>query len=358
MKRGSWRVAFWLALSCSCASFLCAHPVSAKRHKGDAKKSVEALFARAKALENLMSPDTPPYLLRIRIVGVGQLGAYPEGSYTVRFLAPTQFRQDRVFGQWQFSAGANGDAKKQWSSQTTAHGLPTTSDGLLEAAFMFAASYAYDDPTAYGDPRSPELWRKNDFQITSRAEAGLTMTCAERRKPYWQTCFDATTGAVVAALDDSGLVFQYSNFEVWGTHLVPKQVIVFANRAPILEAQVVTLESLPADQAKSAAFAPPPGAKLPASPTPHCQAKQAHLIYEARPDYPHSAGSPAGDGTVGLWGMIDEAGKVSDVIVVQSAGPAFDHAAIEAVKQWRYSPLTICGEPSAFPSTFQVSFRP
>lgn len=80
-----------------------------------ANKVVAALFSRAKTLENLMAADTPPYWLRIRVVGVGQLGAYPDGSYTVRFLSLTQFRQGRVFGQRQFFAGANGDTKREWS---------------------------------------------------------------------------------------------------------------------------------------------------------------------------------------------------------------------------------------------------
>lgn len=223
---------------------------------------------------------------------------------------------------------------------------------------MFAASYAYDDPTAYGDPAMLEQSHKSSYTITSRTKDGLTMTCTERRTPYWEVCFDAATGVAVAAVDNTGLVSQFSDFQVWGTHLVPKHVIVFANNAPILEAQVETLEALPADQATASAFAPPSEARFQESAPSHCQVKQAHILDKVRPDYPRSAGSPAGDGTVGLWGMIDETGKVSDVIVVQSAGPAFDQAAIAAVRQWRYSPLTICGQPSAFPGTFQVSFRP
>lgn len=162
----------------------------------------------------------------------------------------------------------------------------------------------------------------------------------------------------MAAVDNTGLFFQFSDFQAWGAHLVPKQLIVFANNAPILGAQVETLEALPVDQAKASAFAPPSEARFQGSAPFHCQIEQAHILNEARPDYPHSAGAPAGDGTVGLWGRIDETGKVSDVIVVQSAGPAFDDAAIKAVKQWRYRPLTICGAPAAITNVFQVSFRP
>lgn len=318
---------------------------------GDKDKDAEALFSRAKMLENLMAPDTPPYLLRIRVVGVGQLGAYPGGTYTFRFLSPSQFRQDRAFGQSRSSVGANGDAKKQWLSGTT-------SLGVLEYVFGAAASYAYDNPTAYGDPAALEQSHKNSYKITSQTKNGLTMTCTERRAPYWKVCFDATTGAAVAALDQTGLLSQYSDFQVWGTHLVPKQVIVFANNAPILEAHVETLEALSANQANASAFAPPSEAQFQGSTPSHCQIEQAHILNEVRPDYPHSEGLPAGDGIVGIWGIIDETGKISDVIIVRSAGLAFDQAAVAAVRQWSYSPATICGNPVATTSNFQVSFRP
>jgi TonB family protein len=335
-------------------ALMCVSACSSRAYaNGDKKKTqdVEALFARAKALENLEAPDTPPYLLRIHVVGLGQLSAYPEGTYTTRFLSPAQFRQDRVFGNRQFSAGANGDAKKQWSSGRT-------SLGLLEAVFMAVTSYAYDDPTAYGDPAAPEQWRKADFNVTTLNKDGLTMTCAERRIPtYWQVCFDATTGAAVAALDDSGLLFQYSDFEEWGTHLVPKRAIVFANNAPILEADVETLEALPAAQSQVSAFMPPSDATLPSRPPPDCKSDTAHLIKEVKPDYPRSAGSPKNGGVVVFWGIINETGNISEVIIVNSAGTAFDEAALAAVKQSQYRPATVCSEPVAIEGSFRVVFR-
>ncbi len=283
-----------------CVALMCAR-LSYSNTGGDTNKRVQELFAHAKTLENLMAPGTPPYLLRIRVVGVGQLGAYPEGTYTLRFLSPSQFRQDRAFGQSQFSAGANGDAKRVWFSGTT-------STALLEDAFMEAASYAYDN-TAYGDPATLEQSQKNSYKITSRTKNGLTMTCAERRIPYWQVCFDAATGVTVAAVDNTGLVSQFSDFQVWGTHLVPKQLIVFANNAPILEAHVETLEALPEDQAKGSAFAPPSEARFQGSAPSHCQIEQAHILNEARPDYPHLAGRPVTEPSGSGAGLMRLAGS-------------------------------------------------
>ncbi len=44
---------------------------------------------------------------------------------------------------------------------------------------------------------------------------------------------------------------------------------------------------------------------------------------------------------------VTDNGAVDDVVVVQSGGPAFDAAAVEAVRQWRFSPARVDGVPAA-----------
>jgi protein TonB len=53
---------------------------------------------------------------------------------------------------------------------------------------------------------------------------------------------------------------------------------------------------------------------------------------------------------------VDERGHVESVKVLRSAG-LLDGAAIDAVKQWRYSPLTLNGRPTAFVLTVTVQFH-
>jgi TonB family protein len=43
-------------------------------------------------------------------------------------------------------------------------------------------------------------------------------------------------------------------------------------------------------------------------------------------------------GTVVLDAIIKADGSIGDVMVLQPLGPLFDREAIQAVKQWRYSP--------------------
>ena len=52
-------------------------------------------------------------------------------------------------------------------------------------------------------------------------------------------------------------------------------------------------------------------------------------------------------GKVILEAEVDERGVVTDVRVVRSV-PLLDDAAVRAVEEWRYQPLVLNGQPSAF----------
>ncbi len=330
-----------LALLCGSA---CAFASHAKTDKKQQAEDAHTLFQHASELGDITAPGTPPYLLRIRFRGVGQLRGYPGGTREVRFASPTEFRLDQTYGDSRFASGAHGDDKKQW------HSGDTKPPALVESVFGRGMSDVYG-------PSYLQFPSGSKPKVTERTVNGLSMNCVEQKTPaYFEACLDATTGALIVQEDSDGFVCQYSEFRSWGSHLVPGEILVFANNAPILEATVETLEALPSDQAEASAFAPPPDAKFPAPSPPHCQVEQARLVNEVRPDYPHSTDSPKNNGLVVLWGFIDETGRVSDLIVIQSAGATFDQAAIEAVKKWQYSPTKICDQPVRNDGTFRVAF--
>ena len=56
-----------------------------------------------------------------------------------------------------------------------------------------------------------------------------------------------------------------------------------------------------------------------------------------------------------LEALIAEDGEVRDVRVLRSA-PLFDQSAITAVRQWRFSPTLLNGEPVPLVMTVTVSF--
>lgn len=73
------------------------------------------------------------------------------------------------------------------------------------------------------------------------------------------------------------------------------------------------------------------------------------------PVYPPIAIQARSEGTVILEAVIDETGTVRDVTVIRSV-PLLDRAAIDAVRQWRYSPTRLNNVPVAIIMTVSVTF--
>ena len=83
--------------------------------------------------------------------------------------------------------------------------------------------------------------------------------------------------------------------------------------------------------------------------------KAPALIERVEPEYPPLAVRAQVQGVVILEAVVDPQGRVEDVRVLRSI-PLLDNAAIAAVRQWRYSPLLLNGEPERFVLTVTVSF--
>ena len=65
---------------------------------------------------------------------------------------------------------------------------------------------------------------------------------------------------------------------------------------------------------------------------------QIQLLKKVDPIYPPVMVAAKRGGTVVVDATIKPDGSIDDVMVLQSLGPLFDRAAIQAVKQWRYTP--------------------
>jgi len=102
--------------------------------------------------------------------------------------------------------------------------------------------------------------------------------------------------------------------------------------------------------------APPP--PKPATPTRIKQGGNvtaASLISQTKPTYPPLARQARIQGTVVLHAIINKEGQVAQLEVI-SGHPLLVQSAIEAVKQWRYKPTQLNGEPVEVDTTIQVTF--
>jgi periplasmic protein TonB len=107
-----------------------------------------------------------------------------------------------------------------------------------------------------------------------------------------------------------------------------------------------------------------PGIEVPPPPPPPVKrepirvggaVKAPALLERVEPDYPGIAVRARVQGVVILEAVVDREGRIEDVRVLRSI-PLLDRAAIAAVRQWRYSPLLVSGQPESFVLTVTVRF--
>jgi protein TonB len=84
--------------------------------------------------------------------------------------------------------------------------------------------------------------------------------------------------------------------------------------------------------------------------------QQAQLIARLQPRYPPLALQTRKEGTVVLHAVISRDGRITALEVV-SGHPLLVQAALDAVRQWRYRPTYLGGEPVEVETTITVIFR-
>src|SRR5262245_47250947 len=107
---------------------------------------------------------------------------------------------------------------------------------------------------------------------------------------------------------------------------------------------------------------PPPPPPAPQAPRPAAPVRiggnisTPALVKRVEPTYPDVAIMAKVGGMVILEAVVDANGSVESVKVLRSV-KFLDNAAIEAVKQWKYSPLILNGVPTSFVLTVTLNFR-
>lgn len=81
--------------------------------------------------------------------------------------------------------------------------------------------------------------------------------------------------------------------------------------------------------------------------------KMPTLVRHVPAEYPEAARAAGREAEVVLQLVVDEAGKVRDVRVAQSAGPDFDEPALAAARQFEFAPAEVDGKPA----TVQIDYH-
>jgi len=83
---------------------------------------------------------------------------------------------------------------------------------------------------------------------------------------------------------------------------------------------------------------------------------QGNLISQTRPTYPPIAKAARVSGTVVLQATISKSGTITNLRVI-SGNAMLQQAALDAVRQWRYKPYLLNGDPVEVDTTVNVVFN-
>jgi protein TonB len=80
------------------------------------------------------------------------------------------------------------------------------------------------------------------------------------------------------------------------------------------------------------------------------------LLTKVQPDYPKVARQARLEGKVTVQAVIGLDGSVESVEVMRSTSSLFEGAALDAVRQWKYRPATMGGQPVRVYFVVEVGF--
>ena len=83
---------------------------------------------------------------------------------------------------------------------------------------------------------------------------------------------------------------------------------------------------------------------------------QGLVIHRVQPIYPQMAKIARVQGAVVLAAIIGKDGTIQNLHVLSTASPLLNQAALDAVKQWRYRPYILNGEPVEVDTQITVNF--
>ena len=82
-----------------------------------------------------------------------------------------------------------------------------------------------------------------------------------------------------------------------------------------------------------------------------------HATYSPDPTYPEKERRARHQGAVALTLVVGPDGLPRDIKISRTLSPEFDKAAIDAVKNWKFTPATRNSKPVAVEIDVQVAFR-
>lgn len=183
----------------------------------------------------------------------------------------------------------------------------------------------------------------------------VTLTLAQRYADSDLYCFSQDQPVLRSTSVDGADQTIFNGIVIFQGHAIAKDIVMEHRGKPLLIVHVETIE--PISQANEAQFVPPSDAvKIPTDEITLPKATANALrVFEVGPVYPVSAKANHVDGTVVVQATIGKDG--SAIAATAVSGPReLRQASVDGVRQWRFRPFLIMGEPVEVETQLEIVY--
>jgi len=276
--------------------------------------------------------ELPSFRLKANVT-IDNDGKPLEGSYTLLWNGPDQWREELVFpGFSEIKVGGKGVVATKRNVDFT----PLRVEQVYQTL-------------SYGHTRLLPEPGQQVKRVHDRTVRGTKVECfdiRDKERSVNQVCIDPSSGTWLREgfFEDSGIA-------AIGNKFFPRSLHYVENGKTLVNAlvtEIVTPAEFPAT-----AFAPPEGAESKAgciSPIP------GRVVKRVPPQYPEGERQRWVEGTVSMYARIAADGTLQGLRLVSGVSPALNQASVDAVRQWQYEPYTCDGAPVEVETVIRVNF--
>ncbi len=354
---------FWVAMGVMVCMAASALPAAARKKPNPRALT---LFKNAIRASNLQAKNGTPFRLQAEVHVFGTVGGQA-GGMAIKFWAPDDMsRTETIMTGYNRVVVRNG--KKSWTKASSEYApFPVSAtwwamkfDDDLQSVLRGAVN---PPSTKLTSRRQKE--KRFDLGKPKRVE-GTNVKCVQVKGALQLKsvyCFDSVNGLLTEIRGvNYGLRYEYGEYQRFGTKSFPRIIRVFyADGTQLLDIRIDEIDSLLKPGPKL--FLPPPGSKMENAeagcgkmvPTAE-KVKSAKLFKMVQPVYPAKAKQLRISGRVEIYALIGKDGTTHALWVLESPAPMLTAAALDAVRQWRYSPTTLCGKKVPVGTVITVIF--
>lgn len=307
-------------------------------------------FARARQLSSLEAAGIP-FHVKATYVASGDTEFTGTGTYEKWWQSKDDWRIEATLGNFRYLAVSD---KGKRSVYSTSDYTPLRLRQVLKNVLI---QFPPDAEASSAWKLSHQKVAGVDLMVISR-----NYKCVEKKRdPKRTTCAEQyyfSSQGVLRLQFVNTTETLYNRFQTFDNHLVSSRIDVAAGVAPFLKITVNAFEPLDATEKTSASLTAIPGDLHPVAQIQHDTpgVTRPKILQHVQPVYPLSARQNRMQGTVVISVTVDSNGNVREPYVTQSAGPVLDTAALQAVRQWKYQPLTVNGAGIPLDTNVSVVF--